>query len=89
MHPRRLQFAGGTVLVAFDSRKKPNNITIWHPRAFHKVRWMGKLIYCFKIDLLAYKITSKLPEGAALNKGQPVEIQRFVCYVIVAVGLHS
>ena len=56
------------------------------PGALHRARWMSKMIYCLKIDLLSDKIVEKLPKGNVFGSGQQQKIQRFVqffifCYV--------
>lgn len=56
------------------------------PGALHKARWMSKLLYTAKIELLSKKITQELPKGAVFAAGQQQKVKRFVqffvfCYV--------
>ena len=62
--------------------QEPENSKLLHPGAFHKARWMAKLIYCLKINLLAHDISTKLPLGAVLSKAQQEKISRFVQFVV-------
>ena len=56
------------------------------PGALHKARWMAKMIYTLKIDLLGCKIIEELPKGAVFAVQQQQKIQQFVqffvfCYI--------
>ena len=73
-------------LVEVYLSEEPNPITIRRPGAIHRARFMGKLLYSIKIDLLSHKITANLPPGAVFGKSQAQKIERFVkfavfCYV--------
>ena len=62
--------------------QEPQNLKLLHPGAFHKARWMAKLIFCLKINLLANDISTKLPKGAVFGKGQQEKISRFTQFVV-------
>ena len=56
------------------------------PGALHRARWMSKMIYCLKIDLLSDKIVENCQRVMFLVPGSNKKIQRFVqffifCYV--------
>ena len=58
----------------------------YRPGALHRARWMSKMIYCIKLDLLSEKIFDELPRGKVFASGQHKKIKRFVqffifCYV--------
>ena len=38
--------------------------------ALQRARWMSKMIYCLKIDLLSDKIVEKLPKGNVFGSEQ-------------------
>ena len=52
------------------------------PGAMHKARWMSKILYAIKIDLLRDHIMAKLPKGSVYGAGQAQKIGRFVKFVI-------
>lgn len=51
------------------------------PGALHKARWMSKMIYSVKMDLLRDKIVSVLPKGSIFSSQQQQKIARFVKFV--------
>ena len=51
------------------------------PGAFHKARWMSKIIYCIKLALLEKKILLEIP-GKVFAKGQAEKIRKFVHFLI-------
>ena len=56
------------------------------PGALHRARWMSKMIYCIKLDLLGTKIVNELPRGAVFGSGQLQKVKMFVqffvfCYI--------
>ena len=52
------------------------------PGALHRERWMSKMIYCLKIDLLSNKIIEDLPKGTVCASGQQQKIKGFVQFFI-------
>ena len=53
------------------------------PGALHKARWMAKLLYAIKIDLLSIKIDTELPKGTIFSGCQQKDkIHRFVIFVV-------
>merc|ERR1712240_679492 len=52
------------------------------PGALHRARWMSKMIYCLKIDLLSNKIIEELPKGTVYASGQQQKIKSFVHFFI-------
>ena len=52
------------------------------PGALHRARWMSKMIYCLKIDLLSNKIIEDLPKGTVYASGQQQKIKSFVQFFI-------
>ena len=56
------------------------------PGAVSRARWMSKMIYCIKLDLLGTKIAEELHKGAVFGSGQLQKVKRFVkffvfCYI--------
>ena len=52
------------------------------PGALHRARWMSKMIYCLRIDLLSNKIIEDLPKGSVYASGQQQKIKSFVQFFI-------
>ena len=52
------------------------------PGALHRARWMSKMIYCVKLDLLGTKIDEELPKGAVFGSGQLQKVKKFVKFVV-------
>ena len=48
----------------------------------HKARWMAKLIYCLKLELLSSKAMEELPKGSIFAIGQREKVHRFVQFAV-------
>lgn len=48
--------------------KEPNDIRIRKPGAYHRARWMSKLIYCLKIFLFRSQFTLTARESSAIRE---------------------
>ena len=55
------------------------NIHFKRPGAFHKERWMSKLLYAIKISLLEGRIT-ELPHATITTRVQLTKLKRFVLF---------
>jgi hypothetical protein len=67
--------------ILYLSNDKPN-FTFQKPGALHKARWMAKLLYSIKMNLLQTKIMNELPKGSVFRKGQEQKVSRFVKFVV-------
>ena len=52
------------------------------PGALHKARWMSKLLYTLKMDLLSQKICDELPRGTVFGVSQREKIHRFAQFAV-------
>ena len=52
------------------------------PGALHKARWMAKLLYTIKMDLMGSIILKDLPKGAIFASQQLPKLRRFVQFVV-------
>ena len=52
------------------------------PGALHRARWMSKLLYSIKMDLVSKKIKQELPKGAVFGSGQQQKVKRFVKFFV-------
>ena len=55
------------------------SITFKQPGAFHKARWMSKLLYSIKIALMQDHI-EQLPQGTVMTKHQLPKMRDFVIF---------
>ena len=65
------------------NKRSKKNTSFKQPGALHRARWMAKLLYAIKIDLLSTKIEAELPKGTVFSGStQKENIHRFVLFVI-------
>ena len=72
-------------LVELYLSDEPQVMQIRRPGAIHKARFMGKLLYAIKMDLLSKKILTEFPAGTVFGKNknrQDKKIERFVKFAI-------
>lgn len=72
-------------LVELYLSDEPQAVQIRRPGAIHKARFMGKLLYAIKMDLLSNKIIREFPAGTVFGKNkncQDQKIERFVKFAI-------
>ena len=75
-----LLYLGADEPQATTSKKKS---LFKQPGALHKARWMAKLLYAIKIDLLSNKIETEFPKGTVFSgRNQKDNIHRFVMFVV-------
>ena len=58
------------LLLYLDEENRQQGFKWFYLPALHRARWMSKLIYCIKLDLLREKIIKQLPKGAVFASGQ-------------------
>ena len=69
-------------LLYLNADEDGHEVKFQKPGALHKARWMSKLIYSIKIDLLSKQIMDNLPKGSVFSVAQKPLIERFVQFVI-------
>ena len=69
-------------LLYLNADEDGHEVKFQKPGALHKARWMSKLIYSIKIDLLSKQIMDNLPKGSIFSVAQKPLIERFVQFVI-------
>ena len=62
------------------------SITFKQPGAFHKARWMSKLLYSIKIALMQDQI-QQLPQGTVTTKKQLPKIRDFVVFATIVYSM--
>lgn len=63
------------------SQADEDPVKFLRPGAVHKARFMGKLLYAYKLVLLASKISADLPKGSVFCANQLPRLERFVKFV--------
>ncbi len=67
-------------LLYLNADNYENNLK--HPGALHHARWMSKLLYSIKMNLLGDKIINELPKGSIFCRNQRNLIHRFIPFII-------
>ena len=70
-----------TLTLVYLNAKPESFKAFQRPGAFHKARWMAKMIYSFKIVLMGKEISS-LPPGTVVGKGQLEKLETFMQFVV-------
>lgn len=71
-------------LLIVSKGSEPVDFTMAYPGAFHKARWMSKLLYCLKIVLLSTQIQAHFPKSEILTTNQVKILERFAIFTIAA-----
>ena len=70
------------VLLYLSDDNEHNIKCFIRPGALSRARWMSKMIYCIKLDLLGTKIEEELPKGEVFGSGQLQKVKKFVKFVV-------